>query len=201
MKKFLMTIAAVFAAVNMNAQYYVGGTINFGNDKTPGLTSETTKTAFTIAPEIGMALDDQLGVGLAINFNTNTNKVEDKTLNTSTDVTTTSFDLRPYARYQLLKWGKANIFVDGGVDFGITSQKDYKAGMNIGLFVQPGFAFNINEQWSIVAKLENMFTLGYAKGMVPDVTGAPDAPTSFGANIASGGRKLEDLYFGVYYNF
>jgi hypothetical protein len=115
----------------------------------------------------------------------------------------------------MFTFGKANIFVDGGVNFAIDKDSevgidgngniyDNKAGMTLGLFVQPGVSFNITESWSIVAKLENMFTFNYSKNQIADLEGAPDAPTSMNFGVATGGFNLgglNGLRFGVYYNF
>lgn len=205
MKKILMTIAAAFAAVSMNAQMYVGGSLGFNtsSDKTDQ-TKEITRNSFSIAPEFGMALDETMGVGILVNFGTSTNKTEyvgTAAGTPSVESTVTAINLKPYLRYQFLKYGKANVFVDGGVNFGVESQKDMKAAMDFGLFVTPGIAYNINETWSIVAKLNDVFRFGYHKDAVADVAGAPDAPTSLDARVSSGGFNLGGLTFGVYYNF
>ena len=214
MKKIVMTMVAACAALTMNAQMYVGGTVGFGSDKSKTATVETTKNSLTIAPEFGMALDEKMGVGIELNFtngSTETKPISGAT-GTTTKPSSTTFGIKPYVRYQVFSFGKANIFVDGGVNFAISKDKevaydatgkaiDNKAGMDLGLFVQPGFAFNITDSWSIVAKLENMFTFTYSKGQVPDVAGAPDAPTSINARLASGGFNTGNLRFGVYYNF
>ena len=204
MKKILMTLVAAMATVSMSAQYYVGGTLGFGSskDKT-NPAAELSTSSFRINPEIGMALDDKLGVGIVLDFQSNTRKTENTvaTPTTSVETTITRFALEPYARYQFLKFGKANIFIDGGLSFGITSQKDMKAGMDLALFAQPGVAFDINDQWSIVAKFTDMFWLGYSKQPIADVAGAPDAPSSFDFGASTGGFNLGGLNFGVYYKF
>ena len=118
MKKFLMTIAAVFAAVNMNAQYYVGGNVGFSSDSEKGNpAAEKTITGFNISPEIGMTLDEKMGVGIVLDFNSTKTEIENKTLGTSSDTTTTRFGLSPYVRYQFFKVAQFNVFLDGGVDF------------------------------------------------------------------------------------
>ena len=199
-----MTLAAAFVAVSMSAQYYVGGTVNFNNstDKT-NPAAERTRTNFRIAPEIGMALDDNLGVGIAISYSSNKTKTENTVATPATSVETTisTVGLRPYLRYQVLKFGKANVFVDGGVNFALESQKDCKAGMDLGLYATPGIAYKVSDEWSIVAKLDNMFALGYSKDPIADVPGAPDAPSSINFNASTGGFNLGGLSFGVYYNF
>lgn len=197
-----MTLAAAFVAVSMSAQYYVGGTVNFNNSTNKTLaTSETTRTNFRIAPEIGMALDDNLGVGIAISYGSNKTKVENSIAGTSVETTISTVGLRPYLRYQVLKFGKANVFLDGGVNFAMQSQEDFKAGMDLGLFATPGIAYKVSDEWSIVAKLDNMLAIGYSKDPIADVAGAPDAPSSFNFNASTGGFNLGGLSFGVYYNF
>jgi len=221
MKKILMTLVAVFATMTMSAQYYVGGTLGFTSNKTNSTftTIETTTTDFTIAPEIGMALDEKMGVGIAITFNTSS--TEDKWTGTGADPvakrlkpTTTTIGLRPYVRYQLMTLGKFNVFADGGINFSIdktsevgfkpasTDTYDNKAGMNIGLFVQPGVAFKVNDKLSLVTKLDDMFTLGYRKYQVADLDGAPDADSDFNFRAKTNSLfQLGTLRFGLFYNF
>ncbi len=196
-----MTLVAVAMATTMNAQYYVGGNLGFGTrtDKTVANT-ETTKTNFSINPEFGMALNDQLGIGLELSFGTTSNKTEVTGVG-STKSTTTDFGIKPYVRYQALQWGKANIFVDGGLEFATSSAEGMKADTKLGLFVTPGVAFNVSDKWSIVAKLEDVFTFGYHKEAVADVAGAPDAPSSINLGLGTGGFTSGSLRFGVYYNF
>ena len=191
MKKIMMTLAAVAVAATMNAQGYIGGNLGFVNstNKT-NPAAEVTRTGFSIAPEFGYKLDDKLGVGIVLGFGYTNNKVENTTANP-----TTSTD------YQCFTAGKFNVFVDGGLNFATQSQKDMKAAMDFGLFVSPGIAYNVNETWSIVAHLNDMFTFGYSKQAIPDVDGAPDAPSSISAGLSTGGFTLGSLTFGVYYNF
>jgi long-subunit fatty acid transport protein len=204
MKKIMMTLAAVAVAATMNAQGYVGGNIGFSNstDKTSAA-AEVTSTGFAIAPEFGYKLDDKMAVGIALGFGYTNNKIENTTTNPTTSVESkvTTFSIKPYLRYQCLTAGNFNVFVDGGLNFASQSQKDMKAAMDFGLFVSPGIAYNVSEKWSIVAHLNDMFTFGYSKKAIPDVAGAPDAPSSISAGLSTGGFNLGSLTFGVYYNF
>ena len=217
MKKIFMTLAAVAVAATVNAQMYIGGNIGYNNNKsnngavgTPA-TQETTTNQFTFAPEFGMSINDKWGFGVILGVTSNKN--ETKMVGaaataaaaagqpTSTETSSTRFSIQPYARYKFIKWGKADIFVDGGLNFATTSQKDMKAEMDFGLFVSPGIAYNFNEKWSVAARLTNMFTVGYHKDAVPDVDGAPDAATSFNINAGTGNFVIGNILFGVYYNF
>ena len=95
MKKILMTMVAAFAAVSMNAQMYVGGGIGFTNSTNKTTANEITNTGFSIAPEFGMALDEKMGVGIAVSFGSDKTKNEDKNLNTSTENTVTTINVNP----------------------------------------------------------------------------------------------------------
>ena len=212
MKKIMMTLAAVAVAATMNAQsqMYVGGSLGFtsSSEKNVGVLGngpfDKTVSEFAIAPEIGYNLDDKMSIGLVLGFSTKKTSYDYKGTATGVsidDATTTKFALKPYLRYQVLTFGKANIFVDGGLNFGLESQKDMKPAMDLGLFVTPGIAFNVSEKWSIVAKLNDMFAFGYHKDMVPDVNNAPDPDTNISAGLSTGGFNLGSLTFGVFYNF
>ena len=204
MKKIMMTLADVCVAATMNAQAYIGGNLGFSTskDKT-NPADEQTVTGFTIQPEFGYQLDDKFGVGIVLGYQSNKTKHEGTINNVaySTDVKGSSFSIKPYLRYQCFTAGKFNVFVDGGLNFKTTSADNMKSAMDFGLFVSPGIAYSVNEKWSIVAHLNDMFNLGYHKDAVADVDGAPDAPTSFNASLAAGGFNVGSLTFGVYYNF
>ena len=216
-----MTLAAVCVAATMNAQGYVGGTIGYtsikSNNGTVGTaaTEEYTTSGFVFQPEVGYKLDDKMAVGIAISFSSVSKEAKYVGTGTAPQYTkpnTTTIGLRPYLRYQVLNLGKANIFVDGGVNFAISKDKevgfdangntyDNKPAMDLGLFVTPGIAYNVTDKWSIVAKLEDMFVFGYSKGSVPDLPGAPDASSNINLGFSTGGFTTGSLRFGVYYNF
>ena len=210
MKKIMMTLAAVCVAATMNAQYYVGGSLGYTSNKTNNgtigvaATQETTTNVFAIAPEFGMSIDDKLGFGIVFGFGTGKTTVDyvgTAAGTPSVSAKNSTVDIKPYLRYQVLTFGKANIFVDGGVDLGFSKTEDMKPAMDLGLFVTPGVAFDVNDKWSIVAKLNDMFAFGYHKDAVADVDGAPDPATRINANLSTGGFNVGSLTFGVYYKF
>jgi hypothetical protein len=210
MKKIMMTLAAVCVAATMNAQGYIGGSLAFSSNTEKGTTVQgsgpfdVTTSAFAIAPEIGYNLDDKMSIGLAFGFGTAKRSYDYKGNGTNIsidDVTSSTVTLKPYLRYQVLTFGKANIFVDGGVNFGLQSAKDMKPAMDLGLFVTPGISFDVNDKWAIVAKLDDMFSFGYHKSQVPDVDNAPDPDTSIKAGLSTGGFNVGSLSFGVFYKF
>jgi len=195
MKKIMMTLAAIAVAATMNAQGYIGGSLGFQSDKTHN--GDITTTSFVIAPELGYKLDDKMSVGVALGFGYGKTKNDI----TNAEAKKTTFDIKPYLRYQVLTFGKANVFVDGGLEFGMTKEEDMKPSMDFGLFVSPGISYDINEKWCIAAHLNDMFSFGYHKDAVADVAGAPDPDTRINAGLSTGGFNLGSLTFGVYYNF
>ena len=68
MKKILMTIAAVFAAVSMNAQVYVGGSLAFESWSSQKLAGDKSETVFKLLPEIGYNLSDEWAIGTVIGY-------------------------------------------------------------------------------------------------------------------------------------
>lgn len=197
MKKFLMTIVAAVAAVSVNAQVYVGGTLNFKSADTDNNNSTTT---FVINPEIGYVLNDNWSLGISLAYgSTDLTTAYAGTIGEFLPVTTsnklndtyTMVAVNPYVRYTFLKAGMVNLFMDGGFSFANLNDGNNKVNsFNIG--IQPGVAVNLNEKISFVAKLGQ---IGYttAKG---DWDNAK-AQNSFDFNVSS----LANLQFGMYYNF
>lgn len=195
MKKILLMAAFAVATLTANAQYYVGGTLGFSNDKTNN--GNTKVTSFTVMPEFGLALNDNLGLGILFGATSETTKVTG-----SDDVKATTWSVNPYLRYQALEIGKVNVFVDGGVYFQSTSKDNYKAGMALGLNVAPGISYKLSDSFSIVAKANNLLSFGYKKDLVRDVPNAPDADKHINAALNTlNNFSAASLSFGFYYNF
>lgn len=169
-----MTIVAAFAALSMNAQegMYIGGTGNFrfhGSDD----------QSFTLAPEFGMNLDDNLGVGIVLTYGSR------KDVNTTLGV-------NPYLRYNALSIGKVNVFVDGGLYFNTVKPKNGDADNNFGLNIVPGIAYNITDKFSIVAHANPLFQWNVEAPANSKCTNTIRLLDRFSVNTFN---------FGFYYNF
>ena len=180
MKKFLMTIAAAFAAVSMNAQVYVGGGLNLSSTSYDG--NSTSK--ITITPEVGYVLDENSALGLGLAFGTSGKDATKQTV----------FGVNPYYRYNVVKTEKVNLFLDGSFTFmnykgdGISNEDAKLNEWSIG--IRPGVAVALNDKLSFVS---TMGLLGY-KSSKPD---GGEATNTFGLmNFNTLG-----LNFGLYYNF
>ncbi|MBQ7494785.1 MAG: outer membrane beta-barrel protein [Bacteroidaceae bacterium] len=195
MKKILLMAAFAVASLTANAQYYVGGTLGFSNDKTNN--GNTKVTSYTVMPEFGTVLNDKFGVGVVLGATSETTKVTGRD-----DVTLTKWGINPYLRYQALEIGKVNVFVDGGVYFESRTQKNYKAGIGLGLNVAPGIAYKLTDNISIVAKANNLLNFGYKKDPIADIPNAGDADTHVNAGLNTlNNFTAANLSFGFYYNF
>ena len=180
MKKILMTMVAAFAAVSMNAQVYVGGSVGFGSAKMGGGDSEST---YKIIPEIGYNLNDQWAVGIALGYQKGTCNFGNLDFNPGKRE---AFSVNPYARYTFLKSDMVNLFVDGGVGF--ASIKDTGSAFQVGL--HPGIALNASEKISLVAHL------GFVGFETFSPKGDGESSNAFGLNFDNA-----NIMLGVYYNF
>ena len=180
MKKILMTMVAAFAAVSMNAQVYIGGSVAFEAWSSQKLAGDKSETAFKIMPEIGYNLSDEWAIGTVIGYQS------DK-FNGVNGVSESAFSIAPYARYTFAKLGKVNLFVDGGLAFPSASKADWT---EIAVGFQPGLAVNLNDKLSFVSHIG---FLGWDQ-LNPD--GDDNNISKFGLNL-----DATNITFGLYYNF
>lgn len=185
-----MTVVAAFAAVTMNAQMYVGGSLGYSTSSYDG---KTQRSAFTLLPEFGMQFNEKWGAGVELGYSSSTNEASDA------KPSNTAFTFAPYARYTALKLGAVNVFADG--KFAYTSRNNQTANGDkavdnkynvIGLYVQPGIAYNLNKQFSLVAKFGDIISYSSSK---PDADGAKATTTFSLLNLSNA------VSFGFYYNF
>ncbi len=207
MKKILMTIAAAFVATAMNAQFYVGGSLGFNSGKTTnevsvaGTTTSTDSkaTTFTIAPEVGMMLSDNMAIGVSLGFGTG--KTEPTS---STTIKSNEFEIAPYFRYIFAKWGDVSLFADA--QFAVATGKDKTEvtsggtttsteikNNGLSFSVAPGISYQASEKVNFVAKLGNGLGYWHQKSEAGSTTVKTN---TFGFNA----NTLE-LSFGMYYNF
>ena len=174
-----MTMVAVFAAMNMNAQVFVGGSVGFGSAKVGGGESQST---YKIAPEVGYNLNDQWAIGVALGYQKGSCNFGSFDFNPGE---TEVFSVNPYARYTFLNSDMVNVFIDGAIGF--ASYKDLGSAFQAGL--HPGIALKASDKISLVAHV----------GFVGFETYSPkhgDSSNAFGLNLDS-----SSIMFGVYYNF
>ncbi len=180
MKKILMTMVAAFAAVSMNAQVYVGGSVAFEAWSSQKLAGDKSETVFKLMPEIGYNINNEWAIGTVIGY-------QNDKFNGVNGVSESAFTIAPYARYTFSKLGKVNLFVDGGVGFTSASKADWTE-LEVGF--KPGLAVNLTDNLSFVSHIG---FIGY------DLLN-PDGDDN---NISMFGLSLDatDITFGLYYSF
>jgi long-subunit fatty acid transport protein len=178
MKKIVLTFAAAMAAMVMDAQVYLGGTLGFKSTSYDGDSS----TSFVIKPEVGYNLNEDWSLGVVFGYGeSGKDATKVKTLN-----------INPYARYNAVKLDKVTLFIDG--TFGYESNDSKIAGYKTntwGVGVKPGVAVALNDNVSFVS---HMGFLGYQSSK-PDYDNAK-ATNTFGLKM-----DATSLDFGFYYTF
>lgn len=111
MKKLIFTLAIVLGVATVSAQevgqMWVGGSVGFSSSKTKLFGESVTTTSFTIMPEFGYVLQDNLGIGINLGY------IHTKEGDAKSD----AFKVAPFVRYSFLKGNIGGLFVDGGVAY------------------------------------------------------------------------------------
>lgn len=146
MKKLFIAVVAAFIGFSANAQLYVGGNI--------GLTSnaDAKTTSFSLLPEVGYSLDDNMSFGAVVGFTSYAKK---------DNYTDTNFILQPYFRYTFLELGPVKVFADAQLQLDFWNNKIYltdnttntTSGTNFGIGIAPGIAIPVSDNLSFVAHL------------------------------------------------
>lgn len=196
MKKVMLMVAFMVAAVAASAQVYVGGGIGFSSEKDGypnGGTEPDAETKFHFNPEVGYNLNDKWAVGLGLTF---------ATYKPSDIKKTFSFEIAPYARWTFVKWNKVSLFLEGGLAYGFDKTKtDYTVGnrteteevkdsyFKIG--VKPGLRVDITDHLAFMTRVG---WFGYECTM-PDGDDMNNG-SRFGLDVDG-----ENLTFGLLYSF
>lgn len=181
MKKFLLMAVMAVMALGASAQkWYSGGQLTVGRTTTELSGVSLKSTQIAVLPEIGYNINDNLGVGAIFGVDykkTGSNKL-------------TTFKVNPYARVTYLHTDPINLFVDGGVGFGIGRANGH-TGVTYQIGFRPGIAFSLNDKFSLVA---HVGFIGYEGGNRPAKHAG--APENWGINI-----DTNDILFGFSYKF
>ena len=207
MKKVFLTLALVAFAVASNAQIILGGQFNFytnggtytQENASPVWNSPNNKSMnFTIAPTISYVLNDNMQVGLGIQYNINsttnfTQWAYANDLETWNKNTGSFFAIAPYFRYYFANFNKFNFFCEATLTYGIDPRDKNHDYSNDPLFsyddeydgtgkittvsftVVPGVNYKINDHWSADCFID-LAGIGYYNRTIKTYAGfgAPD---------------------------
>ena len=134
MKKLFLVLALAFAGIfTANAQVWVGGGL--------GASVQKNYTHFSIAPEIGYAINNQWQVALGAGYGFTQTKTD--VLGETVTHNTNTLALQPYVRYVATTVGKFSLFFDLCGDFGLLDDaRDYA------VTLQPGIAWMATDHWT-----------------------------------------------------
>lgn len=136
MKKIVMLLFAVMAALSVKAQVYVGGEISLWHN------DDADATTFVLSPEAGYNFNEKWAVGGNLMF---MHRENDK-------ISTNGFALAPYARFSYYENKVVRLFIDGGFGFSTygVEDADNVNGFEIGF--HPGIAIKLNKRFCLTAK-------------------------------------------------
>ena len=186
MKKVILSIfIALSGIMAVNAQYcYIGGSLDFsGNFSKNDMDSKTHPSySLSIAPEFGYSINEKTAIGLSVSAILSSSKTSNIGLDTYNNMrvsglsesTEKNFEIAPYIRYSLFKWGKfdllgmASVYVSTGkTDVKYEYDSDYypevASGMKtltFGANIHPVLLYNLSKRISLLAHL-NLFSLGF----------------------------------------
>lgn len=135
MKKILVLVFVIVAALSVKAQVYVGGSVGLWHN------SDADFTSYNIAPEVGYGFNDNMAVGAILGF---TRVSLDKNLSAK------AFYFAPYFRYFFYETKVIRLFAEAGIGLSTVKEKyeDSDSGFEIGL--RPGLAIKLSDNFSLV---------------------------------------------------
>ena len=223
MKKFLIVIVVVFSAVNVNAQWFLGGDVGLGvenvNRKIDSvLEHSSTNGNFSLSPKVGYYFNEKFALGLNFRIGTTFRMDTLKNATYKDKEYNVNWSICPFVRYSVFTYKRISLILEGKIGVGmshtfhkIESDKIIKGFtiLSIGVFnVTPILSFNLTEHFQMEAGL-NFLNFGYnvdiTKANIEEETGAlkvniikHDFNTGFNSgNIFS----LSQLTIGVIYKF
>ena len=206
MKKIILFLTLLIISGTAMAQggnWYVGGQVGFGSQKSENfgsnIVSKTQTTNFS--PEVGMFVTEDIALGVAVNFSSHK---DDR------DVSTTDYDkqsLTSPVLYARKFWTIGEVFsVFAGLDINFSTGK-FKEKRNdvltttskisgFGVNANVGATFSLGEKFTAVGKYG---LLGFSSTTNKDDVGVKQSSNSeFGFNVNSLGSVFN---VGLYYTF
>ena len=143
MKKILVIVGLLVSGMAVNAQVYLGGSFNF-DFKTTQYESgreSTSSLDFAVLPDIGFYLGSKFNLGAEVGFGVKSSS--------SSDETTVTVVLVPYARLSVFQAGNFEVLAKGSLN--TQFNKDYTY---VGIHVDPILAYNVNNHITLQASLK-----------------------------------------------
>lgn len=195
MKKVtLIMFVAVIGILSANAQFYLGGSLKFGTKTAkPEGGTKTTGSQFSIMPEAGYHLNQDLDLGLVLGFS----NVKDQN-----DVKTSNWGVSPYARYSFVEFGRLSVWGQAAFFAGGSDVDKLKTKSTVfGLTVSPVLKYSLSNRFDLMTNL-NFFNIGFSQTSTKVDGKKVSTDTSFGLGINSYDiATLGNISIGFIYKF
>lgn len=184
MKKVFLVVGLALASMAINAQVFIGGSLNFSTDTDkPEVGDKTTTTVFGIAPEVGFSLSEKFDVGLGFGFNSKSAKA-----GSAAAAKTSSWNIAPFAQYSCLEFGKFSVVGRASIFFGGAqpeASNDKIKTSAFGLNIRPVLHYDLSENFTLTANL-NFLQLGFSSETTKFDGKKTQTDSNFGLGVNTG---------------
>ena len=201
MKKILLVLSLVFAAIAVNAQVYVGASLGYSSETKKDVNGDkqTSNSNFTFAPKIGYSLSDVFSVGLGFGVTGGSDKTFAPNGDELTNDKTSSWAIAPFARYTFAEFGKFSVLGEGTIFFAGAKDAAEIKSSEFGISVKPILAFEASDNISLEASL-NFLNLGFSSKNENTEFDATTSNFNFGAD-SNNLMNTSSLQIGFIYKF
>ena len=170
MKKIIVILAALVSvaanAQTTQGQLFAGGNLGFSSTNFESA-KDVKNTSFSIVPEIGYFVADNLAVGLGIGYGMG--KVTRPTASVTTETTSSVFVISPFVTYFVATAGDKFFFTPqfrAGFNlgnqkiretYGTFDQTVTAKTQNIDIAVSPGFTYFPSDNWALDFRIRGLY--------------------------------------------
>ena len=186
MKKVILVAVMAFLSANLFAQVFIGGSLGVATQSSTDrlANARTSQFAFTLSPNVGFKINDDMSVGGRIGFT-----VGSRTVGTVVTPDPTVFSIQPYFRYSLLTFGDFAVAGEANVGMAFQSSKNVittpgapdvtnkSNTTQFSLGVTPVLLYQLNKHVTLEANL-NILTIGFATSATKATTETGGATTT-----------------------
>ena len=191
MKKLLIITGLVVAGMTINAQNYLGGSLNFSINATKADNGDkkTTTTNWGYFPEVGYYISDKWDIGIELGGG----QTIEKNHAANNKTKTSNWLFSPFTRYSLIQAGGFELIGKGSLI--ITGSNTFT---NYGLQITPVVAYNLNDKIALQANL-NFASFGVSRNKIKD---GGDSATNLNLGVNTNNlATIGDLTIGFIYKF
>jgi len=223
MRKFLIILAITVIAIQVKAQWFIGGDIgvNVSNIKENreysegGININNTEAGFSIAPRFGYYFNNKFALGLSVSVGANF-KINESYSNTKYQEYSVRWGAFPFVRYSVFTYKKFSIILQGSSGVGgshgfwkvenLNTERGLNALAIRVINISPILGFNLTDHFQLVAGL-NFLSLGYNIDIIKGTYYQENIKVNSLRHDFNFGFKsssilsLSQLQFGVIYKF